>query len=235
MKNQKKLGFSSIAVPIVIALALIFAVFVLNGFEILSTTGTNEAERYALINGQLEDVKRISRNEHGLTYGSAAWGSPNLVRVEATNGIVGYVFATELDAPEINSHEESLTYMEELRALNEQGIFTRTIPVFKSDGTTVIGEFEIGIDVIGAGGIYTLCGERVDVEIVDGYHIHSTESGRILGIAITCSDVPGVGCCYDECCYEYLIPDSDEAFVSEDGEVIGNIINGEFVSEGATH
>lgn len=81
----------------------------------------------------------LAVNANGDTYGTSATGlSPDLVLVIATNGQRGYAYATDLAGPEINNPEEALGYMESMKGT------TLTVPVYESDGETVIGEFQAG-------------------------------------------------------------------------------------------
>lgn len=78
-------------------------------------------------------------NANGDTYGVANEdGLPDLVRVSATNGRAGYAYKTELNGPEPTSPADALAQQE----ANEGK--SRSIPVYESDGDTVIGEFVIG-------------------------------------------------------------------------------------------
>jgi hypothetical protein len=83
------------------------------------------------------------KNARGLSYGSdvdapnPAQG-PDLVRVYATNGRVGFVYAAQLNGPSFSSPQEALEWDRGARQS------APTIPVFESDGTTQIGEFRIG-------------------------------------------------------------------------------------------
>ena len=81
-------------------------------------------------------------NAHGQTYGvsgSGDQGEPDLVAVTATNGKDGYSHATDLQGgPMPTGPADALAQQEA-----NQGR-THTIPVYESDGTTVIGEFTIG-------------------------------------------------------------------------------------------
>jgi hypothetical protein len=220
MKNLKNRQVVDIIIPIAIALVLGAILFVLPKITQLSETKAND------------EARKIFVNENGLTYGSTAWGEfPDLVRVSATNGLVGYSYATELDGVPFNTPEEARKYADELRELNEQGIFYRTVPVYESDGVTVIGEHKICIDITTNGtGIFTECGERIIMEYFDGYEVHSTESGEILSVVISCTGEAGIGCGYD-CCYEVLTPNRNGVFTRANGEVFGNISDGEFVSK----
>lgn len=81
-------------------------------------------------------------NAKGETYGvENVNGSPDLIAVVATNGKVGYAYAAEMDAawgPEPTSPEHALQMQEERAGT------TVSVPVYQSDGETVIGEFVMG-------------------------------------------------------------------------------------------
>lgn len=82
-------------------------------------------------------------NAKGLTYGSIASApsesaAPDLVLVVATNGKNGYVFEAALAAAEgsgFTTPEQALAWQA------TTGSKSQSIPVFQSDGTTVVGEF----------------------------------------------------------------------------------------------
>lgn len=84
-------------------------------------------------------------NAKGETYGVPNDnGSPDLVAVFATSGEQGYAYAKELDeasgvnaAAGFSSPEEALAWQEERRGK------TFSVPVYESDGETLIGEFII--------------------------------------------------------------------------------------------
>lgn len=77
-------------------------------------------------------------NANGDTYGvDSPQGHPDLIAAIATNGQVGYVYATDLEEPMPANPEEAVTW-------NETHGGARTIPVYESDGETVVGEFVIG-------------------------------------------------------------------------------------------
>ncbi|WP_303203285.1 hypothetical protein [Raoultibacter timonensis] len=92
-------------------------------------------------------------NEYGETYGrlddvpEGAWGPyedfvgmyPDLIRVEATNGVVGYVRRGDLFGPPPESPEDAVWSQVE-NAMNGMPSLT----VYDVDGRTVIGEFDIG-------------------------------------------------------------------------------------------
>lgn len=83
----------------------------------------------------------VGVNAHGQTYGvtGSEQGDPDLVAVTATNGKDGYAYATDLQGgPMPTSPADAIAQQEA-----NQGR-THSIPVYESDGTTVIGEFTIG-------------------------------------------------------------------------------------------
>lgn len=79
-------------------------------------------------------------NANGDTYGvENSHGSPDLISVVATNGRSGYAYADALSDPwgAPSSPEEALEQQDAHRGE------TATIPVYESDGETVVGEFEL--------------------------------------------------------------------------------------------
>ena len=81
-------------------------------------------------------------NSAGLTYGSAADAvspdsEPDLIWVEATNGMTGYAYRTDLEGPDPSSPAEAL------RRQKARAGSARSIPVYLADGKTRIGVFII--------------------------------------------------------------------------------------------
>lgn len=79
-----------------------------------------------------------SVNEQGETYSDAPYGTGtmqelDLVEAVGTNGVQGYVKSTDLE-PTFSSPEEAIAFQE----ANKDG---RSVPLYESDGKTVIGEF----------------------------------------------------------------------------------------------
>lgn len=71
------------------------------------------------------------KNADGLTYGVANDnGTPDLLAVIATNGKTGYVYSRDLQVPEPTSLQTGASTSQPIR-----------LPVYTSDGQTVIGEF----------------------------------------------------------------------------------------------
>jgi len=82
------------------------------------------------------------RNASGMTYGSgldaqSLQDEPDLIKVEATNGMVGYSLRTDLEGPEPKTPQEALR-IQAARAGTAQ-----EIPVYLSDGITKVGVFVI--------------------------------------------------------------------------------------------
>lgn len=105
----------------------------------LSTTGATAEEPAD------RTVVDHSVNEDGESFGSLAKvespaEEPDLIRVIATNGKEGYVQRSQLhdvDGSNVANPEEAIKYMKEWEN-HPEGI---SIPVYESDGKTVIGEF----------------------------------------------------------------------------------------------
>lgn len=91
---------------------------------------------------------KFESNSSGESYGSGlgADKDPDLIQAYGANGRIGYVRSVDLNGPEFRSPEEALAYQVEHRRL-EGG----TIPLYASDGRTVIGEFEVSSTVIEEG------------------------------------------------------------------------------------
>ncbi|GAA2174904.1 hypothetical protein GCM10009784_15150 [Arthrobacter parietis] len=78
-------------------------------------------------------------NEFGQTYGMQVGEEyPDLVRVIATNGKMGYIYAEELQPVELSSPEDVAAWKESVAGTVE------VATVYQNDGKTVIGEFITG-------------------------------------------------------------------------------------------
>ncbi len=81
-------------------------------------------------------------NASGQTYGVAnIRGAPDLIAAIATNGQQGYIETSQLhtaDGSNVNSPAEALEWQRQHAGTSTD------IPVYESDGTTVIGQFVIG-------------------------------------------------------------------------------------------
>ncbi len=84
-------------------------------------------------------------NENGDTYGAVNdKGEPDLLAVIATNGKPGYAYAEELDEASGVTAAEKFTSTEDARIWQESRYGKSfPVPVYESDGETVIGEFVI--------------------------------------------------------------------------------------------
>ena len=89
-----------------------------------------------LENSDIHSLEGI--NEKGQTYGigSDLNGTPDLVLAIGIDGTLGYVYKTDIDPPKFKTIEEALKWQEERKDI-------KTIPLYSSDGETVIGEFEM--------------------------------------------------------------------------------------------
>lgn len=77
-------------------------------------------------------------NAKGETFGVDRDGRiPDLIAAETTDGKPGYVYAKDLEGPTPKSPAEALALQEAKRGR------IRTVPVYLSDGETVIGEFHV--------------------------------------------------------------------------------------------
>lgn len=80
------------------------------------------------------------KNDLGMTYGSgldavSPEDEPDLIRVLATNGKVGYAYRTDLEGPEPSSPAAAIAQQK------ARGDKPRVIPVYEVDGVTQIGVF----------------------------------------------------------------------------------------------
>jgi bla regulator protein BlaR1 len=86
-------------------------------------------------------------NAQGQTYGPnihtddpyETFGEPDLMTARGENGVDGYVKASDLLGPHFSSPEEAIAYQEAIKAASGY----RSIPLYESDGKTVIGEFRL--------------------------------------------------------------------------------------------
>jgi hypothetical protein len=113
-----------------------------------------------LISGTLADNSHFSVNENGQKYGSALFDDPyitdrpDLILAEGIDGTIGYVLKEDLHGGgpigKPKNPEEAAAYMDQLNALADEARtrgdeYLYTIPLYASDGNTVIGEFGISI------------------------------------------------------------------------------------------
>lgn len=83
-----------------------------------------------------------SVNEQGQTYGQAPYPEgpeqePDLILTEGENGVIGYAKASDLNSS-VSSPSEAINYQ---KSMESAGF--KSVPLYKSDGKTVIGEFRM--------------------------------------------------------------------------------------------
>jgi len=94
------------------------------------------ASGFVIYSGDL-DVDLISGiNEQGQTYGTEGSDKPDLIAAEGIDGTLGYVLRSDAEPPEFKTPEEALEWQEKNKD-------RKAIPLYDSDGITVIGEFEM--------------------------------------------------------------------------------------------
>ncbi|MFJ8103426.1 hypothetical protein [Lysinibacillus sp. NPDC096212] len=91
------------------------------------------------------DSLKYPVNAQGETYGTVHTDgsgkiitSPDLIETKGENGVLGYVKEKDLN-PRFTSPEEALAHQ---KAVDIAGY--KSIPLYKSDGKTIIGEFKLG-------------------------------------------------------------------------------------------
>ena len=83
-------------------------------------------------------------NQNGETYGqmgsvNLAGQQPDLLLVAGVDGTVGYLKKADAFGDQPNTPEEAMAYMEKQEQEKNNG--PKMIPMYDSDGKTVIGEF----------------------------------------------------------------------------------------------
>lgn len=93
-----------------------------------------------------EETTHWAVNDSGDTYGVInANGEPDLIAVIATNGQQGYVHRSDLEDADGTTAAKSFTGPEDALRWQEQNAgATHVIPVYEQDGSTRIGDFQIG-------------------------------------------------------------------------------------------
>ena len=93
-------------------------------------------------------------NENGQTYGGidpysiVPQEEPDLIAAMGIDGTLGYIYAADVDGDKPSTPEEAAIYMENLEREAERARvageeYLRLIPLYDSDGVTVIGEYGI--------------------------------------------------------------------------------------------
>lgn len=98
-----------------------------------------------------DKVYEIKENDYGQTYGSELStkeydDGPDLISVEMKNGETGYVYRDEFydNANQPNNPKEAVEYTKTVEKNIKKYGYYKSIPVYKEDGKTEIGTFEIG-------------------------------------------------------------------------------------------
>lgn len=89
----------------------------------------------------------LSINGAGQSYGpvrdAPANSDPELILAVGDGGVTGYILATDLNGPTSTNPEEVAAWL-----LNNPADRDRVIPLYKQDGTTVIGTFTVKAPVV---------------------------------------------------------------------------------------
>lgn len=85
-------------------------------------------------------------NQNGQTYGIEydSGESPDLIAAVGENGIEGYIKSEDLldEGDFVQTPEKAIEYSKKVATLKEEGAY-RKIPLYKSDGETIIGKFRV--------------------------------------------------------------------------------------------
>lgn len=94
-----------------------------------------------------------SVNQFGQTYGSALYADtfderPDLMAAIGDDGVAGYIYTDDLKSENPKTPAEAVARQEMYEALianwdGQEAIVVRTIPLYESDGRTVIGDYNI--------------------------------------------------------------------------------------------
>lgn len=112
---------------------------------VLTITATDDARWSLTVSYVNETISEWSTNSDGQTYGVMNQnGDPDLVLVVATNGREGYVRSDDLADADGSTAAESFTSPEEALEWQESMQGARIeLPVYESDGRTIVGVFVI--------------------------------------------------------------------------------------------
>lgn len=129
----------------VFIIALVFVFGATTGTFIFSNTSA-KSETQASEKALPKDEKGqtiFPKNESGLSYGSATHATspdnePDLIEAWGIDGTLGYVLKSDLYGKKPKNPEEAITMMKQ-----QQKAGDRAIPLYESDGKTVIGTFII--------------------------------------------------------------------------------------------
>lgn len=120
---------------------LAYVISLAKGSEELEITATEGSSWELTTSYVTTEVTDWGVNAKGETYGvENVHGSPDLIPVSTTDGEFGYAYVADMNTawPEPTSPEHAVEMQEERAG---EGV---SLPVYESDGETVIGEFVIG-------------------------------------------------------------------------------------------
>lgn len=103
----------------------------------LSTKASPNLQQYGRTNSPSLPTL-LQSNSSGMTYGSALFSpvEPDLILAEGVSGCIGYVKSSDLNGINPSTIDEALT-------VQASAPLTRTIPLYTSDGTTIIDSFVV--------------------------------------------------------------------------------------------
>ena len=141
---KKKIFIGSICC-VLLCLVIIFALAF--GFP------ESEVDKINVGRGEVTDIHEFEVNERGQTFGYSQTNEdatplfPDLVFAIGVDGTEGYVLLEDLNAngplQRPRNPEEAMLYMEQLNGIEGNGDYLYYIPIYASDGVTVIGTFGI--------------------------------------------------------------------------------------------
>lgn len=129
--NIRKLDTKSVIIGVLLCFGLVIGIFV---FRLTAAHNLNQSDGVAPV---------FPVNKNGQTYGSDADCNspdtePDLIRAIGVDGTEGYVLYKDLIKDQSNTPEDTVAYTKEHAGKYE------LVPLYASDGITVIGQFEIG-------------------------------------------------------------------------------------------
>ncbi|MFD0716970.1 hypothetical protein [Paenibacillus sp. GCM10027626] len=121
-----------------LGLALVFCLTI-----VYTMNSSSNAKAYVNQSSKVEgEAPSYSVNKNGQTYGHGPYPAgeaqePDLIRAQGENGVVGYIKSSDISSS-YSSPEEAIAHQKEVESVGYQ-----SIPLYESDGTTIIGEFKL--------------------------------------------------------------------------------------------
>ncbi|ROP50175.1 MULTISPECIES: peptidase M56 family protein [unclassified Rathayibacter] len=112
----------------------------------LTVTASAGSGWRAIVAYATSETTAWAENAAGQSYGvTNENGDPDLIAVVANNGAQGYVHRGDLEDADGTTAQRSFTTPEDALEWQKQNAgITHAIPVYDSDGTTLVGEFDVG-------------------------------------------------------------------------------------------